>query len=263
MRLLVLLVICCQSPLVLGQEAAPGDAMLARYFADQTRALESACLAKPASSENWPTRQVELRRQLLEMLGLDPLPPKSDLMVSVTGVVEHDKFIVKKLHYQSLPGLYVTANLYIPNHVEQPLPAVLYVCGHGRVVIDGVSYGNKVYYQHHPTWFARNGYVCLVIDTLQLGEIEGTHHGTYREDMWWWLNRGYTPAGVEAWNCVRAIDLLQSQQEVDGERIGVTGRSGGGAYSWWVAAIDERIKCAVPVAGVTDLTNHVARYVAR
>ena len=56
---------------------------------------------------------------------------------------------------------------------------------------------------------------------------------------------------------VRAVDLLQSLPEVDGERIGVTGRSGGGAYSWWVAAIDERIKCAVPVAGITDLRNHV------
>ena len=47
-------------------------------------------------------------------------------------------------------------------------------------------------------WFARHGYVCLTIDTLQLGEIEGIHHGTYRYGMWWWLNRGYTPAGVEA-----------------------------------------------------------------
>ena len=75
--------------------------------------------------------------------------------------------------------------------------------------------------------------------------------------MWWWNNRGYTPAGVEAWNCIRALDYLQSRKEVDPERIGVTGRSGGGAYSWWIAAIDERIKAAVPVAGITDLENHV------
>ena len=56
---------------------------------------------------------------------------------------------------------------------------------------------------------------------------------------------------------MRALDYLQSRQEVDPERLGVTGRSGGGAYSWWIAAIDERIKCAVPVAGITDLKNHV------
>ncbi|HUE71794.1 MAG TPA: prolyl oligopeptidase family serine peptidase, partial [Pirellulaceae bacterium] len=136
-------------------------------------------------------------------------------------------------------------------------PAILYVCGHGNVKKDGISYGAKSHYQHHGAWFARNGYVCLVIDTLQLSEIEGIHHGTYRYGMWWWLNRGYTPAGVEAWNCVRALDYLQSRPEVDGEKLGVTGRSGGGAYSWWIAAIDERIKCAVPVAGITDLQNHV------
>ncbi len=75
--------------------------------------------------------------------------------------------------------------------------------------------------------------------------------------MWWWLCRGYTPAGVEAWNCVRALDYLETRKEVDANRIGVTGRSGGGAYSWWIAAIDERIKVAVPVAGITDLQNHV------
>jgi hypothetical protein len=97
----------------------------------------------------------------------------------------------------------------------------------------------------------------LTIDTLQLGEIEGIHHGTYRYNMWWWLCRGYTPAGVEAWNCVRALDYLETRKEVDANRIGVTGRSGGGAYSWWIAAIDERIKVAVPVAGITDLQNHV------
>ena len=75
--------------------------------------------------------------------------------------------------------------------------------------------------------------------------------------MWWWASQGYTPAGVEAWNGIRGIDYLQSRPEVDGERIGVTGRSGGGAYSWWVAALDERVKAAVPVAGITSMRNHV------
>ena len=259
-RLLLATLLICSCSLGVAQESrdtSPGDMMLADYFEADTNKLSARCLADIHSAEDWRRKQSEMRRQLLEMLGLDPSPERTPLQMKITGEVEHDDFLVKNLQFQSSPQLYVTGNLYVPKEANEPLPAVLYVCGHGRVIVDGVSYGNKTYYQHHPAWFAQNGYVCLVIDTLQLGEIQGIHHGTYREGMWWWINRGYTPAGVEAWNCIRAVDLLQSLAEVDGQRIGVTGRSGGGVYSWWLAAIDERIKCAVPVAGITDLENHV------
>jgi len=234
-----------------------GDRMVSAYFAEETARLRDACMANIRSLDDWKAKRPMYRQQLLEMLGLDPLPERTDLKAAVTGTTEHDEFVVEKLYFQSRPRLYVTGNLYRPKEVKEPLPAILYVCGHGGVKKDGVSYGNKVHYQHHGAWFARHGYVCLTIDSLQLGEIEGIHHGTYRYKMWWWNNRGYTPAGVEAWNCIRAIDYLQSRKEVDPERIGVTGRSGGGAYSWWIAAIDERVKAAVPVAGITDLENHV------
>jgi len=238
-------------------DTARGDAMIADYFREETQRLAGRPLAGIDSLDEWKEHRVVLRQQLFEMLGLDPLPKKTDLHATVTGRVEHDGFVVEKLHYQSRPGLYVTANLYLPKKIDKPAPTILYVCGHGRVVKDGVSYGNKSHYQHHGAWFARHGYVCLTIDTLQLGEIEGIHHGTYRHDRWWWNSRGYTPAGVEAWNCIRSLDYLEAREEVDAERIGVTGRSGGGAYSWWISSLDERIKVAVPVAGITDLTNHV------
>ncbi len=234
-----------------------GDAMIGEYFALETARLRDACLARIGSLEEWKARRETYRAELAEMLGLDPMPARTDLKATITGRIEKEDFAVEKLHFQSRPGLYVTANLYLPKTVDKPVPAILYVCGHGGVKKDGVSFGNKVHYQHHGIWFARNGYVCLVIDSLQLGEIEGIHHGTYRYKMWWWNNRGYTPAGVEAWNCIRALDYLQSRKEVDPKRMGVSGRSGGGAYSWWIAALDERIKVAVPVAGITDLQNHV------
>ena len=230
---------------------------LAAYFEAETAKLRDACLADVQSLEDWEAKRGEYREELLEMLGLDPLPERTDLKATVTRRIEREDFAVENVHFQSRPGLYVTGNLWLPKGVDGPAPAVLYVCGHGGVKIDGVSYGNKVHYQHHGAWLARNGYVCLTIDSLQLGEIEATHHGTYRYKMWWWNNRGYSPAGVEAWNCVRALDYLQSRDEVDSERLGVTGRSGGGAYSWWIASIDDRIKAAVPVAGITDLENHV------
>ena len=234
-----------------------GDAMIAEYFFAETNLLSARCLDEIKTLQDWTSRRETYRQQLLEMLGLDPMPARSPLRPVITGSIETEELIVENLHFQSLPGLYVTANLYRPAKQDKPLPAILYVCGHGGVKKDGISLGNKTHYQHHGAWFARNGYVCLTIDTIQLGELEGIHHGTYREGMWWWNNRGYTPAGVEAWNCLRSLDYLQSRTEVDGQRIGVTGRSGGGAYSWWIAAIDDRIKVTVPVAGITSLKNHV------
>ena len=233
------------------------DAILADYFRAETAKLRDRCLTGVKSLEDWQVKRKLYREQLFEMLGLMPIPEKTDLKPVVTGKVEHEQFTVENIHFQSRPGLYVTANLYIPKGLEKPAPAILYVCGHALVKKDGVSFGNKTAYQHHAAWFARHGYVCMVIDSLQLGEIEGIHHGTYRYKMWWWNNRGYTPAGVEAWNCIRALDYLQTRKEVDSSRFGVTGRSGGGAYSWWISALDDRIKAAVPVAGITDLQNHV------
>jgi len=231
---------------------------LADFFEDEVSRIERASeLTRYATLKDWEADRPVLRQQLFDMLGLAPLPEKTPLIPVVTGTVEHPEFVVERLHFQSLPGLYVTGNLYRPKVQTGPLPAILYVCGHGRVKQDGVSLGNKTHYQHHGGWFARNGYVCLTIDTLQLGEIEGIHHGTNNLNRWWWNSRGYTPAGVEAWNCIRALDYLESRPEVDAGKLGVTGRSGGGAYSWWIAALDDRIQCAVPVAGITSMRTHV------
>lgn len=238
-------------------ERSPGDLWLSRYFRSETARLADRCLSGETTLADWTEHRNEAVRQLREMLGLDPWPERSPLQPVVTGVVDHPEFTVEKLHYQSKPGLYVTGNLYVPKNLAGPAPAILYVCGHSRQKEADVSFGNKTGYQHHGAWYARHGYVCLTIDTIQLGEIEGVHHGTHNLNQWWWNARGYSPAGVEAWNGIRGIDFLQSRPEVDPERIGVTGRSGGGAYSWWIAALDERVKAAVPVAGITDLENHV------
>ena len=195
----------------------------------------------------------------MHMLGLWPIPERTELHPTVTGRLEGDGYVVEMLHYQSRPRLYVTANLYRPARIEpgQRLPAVLYVCGHSP---RGPN-GNKTAYQSQGIWFARHGYVCLVVDTLQLGEIAAIHHGTYREKRWWWHSRGYTSAGVEAWNGIRGIDYLVSRDDVDADRIAVTGISGGGAATFWIAAADERVKVAVPVSGMADLPSYISNRV--
>lgn len=233
----------------------PADPMVQEYLAAVSHEIHETFLDGVRTAEDWWNLRRRYKREYLHMLGLWPLPEKTPLRATVTGVHQGDRFVVEKLHYQSRPGLYVTANLYRPTEIaaNDLLPAVLYVCGHsGR----GRN-GNKTAFQSHGMWFARHGYVCLVTDTLQLGEIGALHHGTYREKRWWWHSRGYTPAGVECWNGVRGIDYLISRKDVDADRIAVTGISGGGAATFWVAAADERVKVAVPVSGMADLPSYV------
>ncbi len=238
---------------------SPGSELLQQYFETETAQLEANSLSSIHTKEDWLRERPQRLAKMKQMLGIPDLAEKPPLNATITGTEQSDGFIVEKLHYQSLPGLYVTGNLYLPKDLPngKKLPAILYVCGHGRVKIDGVNMGNKTHYQHHGAWFARNGYACLTIDTIQLGEIEGYHHGTYSGKMPWWMSKGYTPAGVEAWNSMRGIDYLVSRPEIDPARIGMTGRSGGGSYSWWTSVIDDRINVSVPVAGITSLRDHV------
>ena len=243
---------------ILGAAVAASNAattptqQLALYWEAQTSKIEQAeALRRPASVKDWDSQRSEARAQLADMLGLNPTPARMPLNPQITGELSGDGFRVEKLVFESMPKLYVTANLYLPASQKEPAPAILYVCGHAVMKKDGISFGNKTGYHHHGVWFARHGYVCLMVDTLQLGEIEGEHHGTHHLDKWWWQARGYTPAGVEAWNGIRGLDYLQTRTEVDASRMGVTGRSGGGATSWWVAALDERIRAAAPTGSMS------------
>ena len=123
---------------------------LARYFeADVARIEEQQSLLNYSTLAEWEQAKPKLRSQLFDMLGMSPQPDRTALNPRVLGVIEEDDFVVERLHFESMPGLYVTANFYRPKQVDNPLPTVLYVCGHA-VVRDGeVSFGNKVAYQHH------------------------------------------------------------------------------------------------------------------
>ncbi len=237
----------------------PGDARIQEYLAETTEAIHKGFLADVNNVEKWEQLRPAYKKQYFHMLGLWPLPEKTPLHPTTTGTYEGDGYAVDMIHYQSRPKLYVTGNLYRPARIEKgkKLPAVFYVCGHSHRGRNG----NKTAYQSHGIWFARHGYLCLTVDSLQLGEIGATHHGTYRYNRWWWHSRGYTPAGVECWNGIRGIDYLTSRPDVDPGRIAVTGISGGGAATFWIACADERVRVAVPVSGMADLPSYVTNRV--
>ena len=246
---LILLAAALAAPQAQNPEPSPADRAIREYLKAQANRLEKDFLPDIKTSEDFEKGRPGLREQYYFSLGLSPLPEKTPLNPVVTGRLDFPDFTVEKVHFQSRPGLYVTANLYLPKPVQVRHPAILYACGHSNKGRDG----NKTAYQDHGIWFATHGYVCLVLDSLQLGEIGATHHGTYKFERWWWHSAGYTPAGVECWNSIRAIDYLQTRPEVDPERIGATGISGGGASTGWISAADDRIKASAPVSGMADL----------
>ncbi|MGQ9651505.1 MAG: alpha/beta hydrolase family protein, partial [Phycisphaerae bacterium] len=110
----------------------PGDAMIQTYLEHEAARISGRFLEGTDSLDSWTAIRPRLRQEYLYMLGLWPLPERTPLKPVIRKTIEGRGFAVDLLHFQSRPGLYVTANLYRPATVEQGhrLPAVLYVCGH-------------------------------------------------------------------------------------------------------------------------------------
>jgi cephalosporin-C deacetylase-like acetyl esterase len=229
-------------PQLAAQEtAAQRHAMATNHLKRVAMEMSARCLEDVRTLEDWQRQRAQRRRELLDMLGLDPLPTRTPLKARVTGTLDRPAYRIEKVVFQSSPGLYVTGNFYVPKDVPQPLPTILYLCGHSPH-----PRGAKTQYQDRAQWFAAHGYAVLVLDTLEFAEVAGPHHGTHNLNLWHWLSLGYTPAGVEVWNAIRALDYLETRREVDRKRLGLTGISGGGAMTWYTAAVDDRIAVAAP-----------------
>ena len=198
------------------------------------------------ASSTWEPRRAQREIELRDMLGLLPWPRRAALNARITGRIDAGSCIIEKIAFESLPKVYVTANLYLPMTRTGKVPAIVYVCGHALS-----NYGAKTQYQRHGISFAKNGYVALIVDPIQSAETFALHHGVASQEMYDWYSRGYSPGGVETWNAIRALDYLETRPEVDATRIGMTGRSGGAAVSWYTAALDARVKVVSPVMGIS------------
>lgn len=240
---------------LLGQQshtAAQRYEMFKKNMADRAAAITRDQFKGINNLDDWKRRRPEIHRQFLDMLGLQPMPARTPLNAQVTGGFERDGYRVENIVFESQPKLYVTGNLYLPKTASK-VPAVVYVTGHSPDPL-----GAKVNYQHHGIWFAKHGFAAFVLDTIEFGEIPGIHHGTHDLQMWHWLSLGYAPAGVEVWNAIRALDYLETRPEIDAKNAGITGRSGGGAVSWFTAAADDRFKVVSPVHGSWSVGPQIA-----
>lgn len=206
----------------------------------------------PGNKEEWVKFRKELKATLIEKTGTD-FYPELDLDYQETGSARVPGMTVKNIYFQTRPGIYATANLYIPDG-DGPFPGVVTMMGHssnGRL--------SNVYQAIGHT-LAQNGYVSLHIDPWGAGERTREHgkfeyHGANLGASL--MNVGETLMGLQITDNMRAVDLLSSLPYVDPEKIGATGASGGGNQTMWLAAMDERVKAAVPVVSVGTFQSYV------
>jgi cephalosporin-C deacetylase-like acetyl esterase len=262
-----------QTPLTPGDlrvtEGTPGEAemheMLPAYLnklaqdATENRLARFRRVQTEADFHDW---QEANRRRFLELIGGLPAE-RSPLHVRVTGEIQRQGYVIRKVIFESLPEYYVTANLYVPTVGKGPFPAVLAPCGH--------SANGKAYdvYQHLFIGLAKRGYVVLSYDPMGQGERyqywDFVHHETFLKGT----DNQHAMAGLQEtllgqnlaryfiWDGIRGLDYLTSLPEVDASRLGVTGNSGGGTLTTYIAMLDARVKAASIVTFITSLPKKI------
>jgi len=212
-------------------------------------------IANLKTKADWLKRQNKVKEILMKIIG--PFPEKTPLRPRVTGVIRKDGYKIEKIIYESMPKFYVTACLFIPDGIYGKTPVVVYVSGHSDIAFRSEPYQILI---HN---LARKGFIVFAIDPVGQGErlqyydpeqqkssVGGpTSEHSYVGNQC--FLSGISVAKYFIWDIIRGIDYLLTRDEVDPERIGITGRSGGGTQTTYAAAFDERIKAAAPECYVT------------
>jgi hypothetical protein len=195
----------------------------------------------------WPAGRIKVRHYLLESLGLDPLPTRTTTPARFIGRVDRDGYVIERLVLEPRPHFLMPIHLYLPTDVSFPAPAILYAPGHWMI-----NSKTEPDIQAFCIGAAKLGFVVLVFDPIGQGERGASFLDHSRRDL---LLSGLSQEGVMAWESMRAIDYLLTRPEVDGNRIGMTGASGGGLNTLYTCAADDRIAVSVSVCYVTSFAR--------
>jgi cephalosporin-C deacetylase-like acetyl esterase len=182
---------------------------------------------------------------------------KTPLKSQIVGTIDRGDYRIEKVIFESRPEVFVTANLYIPGRHQPPHPGIIVPLGHSE---NGKSF---YYYQYVCQSLARKGYMVLPFDPFGQGERlqyldpstgKGLYGPTGEHDQ---AGRPMLLFGSQfeqyrTWDGIRAVDYLLSRPEVDPERIGCTGQSGGGTMTMYMAALEPRIKVAAASDGQSE-----------
>ena len=234
---------------------------LYRHITNQARHLlneRKQALGELHTLADWQRRQETIKKTLHDIVG--PFPERTPLNVRVTGTLERAQFTVEKILYESQPGYYVTAALFIPRNIEGSAPGILFCSGHTSNGFRSETYQTMILN------LVRKGFVVLAFDPTGQGERSvyfsdtkepypggPTHQHSYPGVQQFIL--GQSPARSMIWDGIRGIDYLVSRPEVDPDRIGVAGRSGGGTQSAYIAAFDDRVLAAAPEAYIAGFSR--------
>ena len=215
-----------------------------------------------ATPDDVRARQERMRDAFIANLGGLPASD-TPLNARTVGTVQCQGYTIEKVIFESRPGVFVTANLYLPEGMEGPRGAVLFVCGH--------SYEAKAYprYQDVCQCLVRAGLIVLAQDPVGQGERLGYHEPALDETTVAWGTTEHDYAGSQCLplgdaigryflhDAMRGIDYLQSRPEVDPDRIGVTGNSGGGTQSSMLMVCEPRLIAAAPATFVTSRETYM------
>ncbi len=212
-------------------------------------------ISKLNTKSDWLERQSIVREKLSDIMG--PFPERTPLNVRITGVIQREGYRVEKIIYESQPNYYVTSALFIPDNIEGRAPAILNPIGHSPA-----SFRRDVY-QHTIINLVQKGFIVFAYDPIGQGErlqyydnasgksrFPPNHEHSYPGAQC--FISGYSPAKHFIWDGIRGIDVLLSRPEVDPDRIGITGISGGGTSTTYISAFDDRILAAAPECFITN-----------
>ncbi len=228
--------------------------------------MRNDSIRRPATLDEWESRRDSLREALWQHLG--DVPPVFTPTATITQRIPRSGYTVEKIEFDNGTGATVYGYLLLPDNLDAPSPAVLYHHAHGGQYFIGKDeiFNDRITGRPSAMGLLASGYIVFAIDAYAFGQRQQqgpagaresgseTELSLFKQFLW----QGSTLWGMMVRDDMLALNYLLSRSEVDAARVGTTGMSLGGSRATWLAALDDRISVAIPVAQMTRYRDFLA-----